>query len=70
MVDKTRYIKRSRLLMARSLGRCLTTEEHVHHINGDIADDRLENLQLLSASEHAKLHFESGEYVLRHRKLS
>lgn len=29
---------------------------HVHHINGDTLDDRIENLQLLNHREHARLH--------------
>ena len=35
-----------RLVMARSLGRTLYRHETVHHINGDRADNGLNNLQL------------------------
>ena len=37
-----------RLVVARALGRPLTRDESVHHLNGDRGDCRLENLELWS----------------------
>ena len=45
-----------RYLYEQHLGRKLTRHEVVHHINGDITDNRIENLQLMTLSEHGKLH--------------
>lgn len=45
-----------RLVMERELGRYLTADEVVHHRNGDTLDNRPENLEVMSQSEHARLH--------------
>jgi hypothetical protein len=45
-----------RVVMEEHLGRRLGPLEDVHHINGDAKDNRLENLAVLTRSEHRRLH--------------
>ena len=50
------HVYRYRLVMEKHLGRLLTRKEIVHHKNGIPNDDRIENLEIMTQSEHAKLH--------------
>lgn len=50
------YVLEHRLIVEAQLGRYLRDDEIVHHVNGDPADNRPENLAVMSQSEHVSLH--------------
>jgi len=82
LVTGTRYVSRAgyitvkvgirkyqlehRIVMEAHLGRELTADEHVHHVNGDKQDNRVDNLQVLSNAEHQRLHVVLGDSGICH----
>lgn len=53
---KDGYVMEHILVMEEYLGRYLLANEVVHHINKVRDDNRIENLKVMTKSEHARLH--------------
>ena len=51
-----RHMLEHRWVMEQSIGRRLRREEQVHHRNHNRLDNRIENLELVSSSEHGLRH--------------
>jgi len=56
MMNNDGYVLEHRLVMARKLGRPLTHQEVVHHLNGVKSDNRPGNLEVVSSAKHTEEH--------------
>ena len=65
MTPDGRRMREHRWIMEKHAGRKLMPHEHVHHINGDWRDNRLENLVLLTNSEHQRVELNETVLLMR-----
>lgn len=53
---KKGYVREHRLVIEEKIGRLLLRSEVVHHKDGDTLNNSLNNLELMTANEHRRLH--------------
>lgn len=58
LANKSGKVYLHRVVASEKIGRWLTTEEHVHHIDGNKTNNSPENIMILTASEHSILEWE------------
>lgn len=59
LADKQGYVMEHRLVLWEA-GIEIPDGHHVHHLNGDKTDNRIENLTVVSASDHQREHLAAG----------
>lgn len=50
------YVAEHRLIMEEKIGRFMKHNEHIHHLNENRNDNRIENLELLDMGKHMSIH--------------
>ena len=61
--DSSGYIMEHRLVMEEKIGRYLTKEEIVHHLDGNGNNNEISNLELTTRKKHFQNHFEAVKYI-------
>ena len=58
--DPRGYVRAHRYLMEQKIGRPLTKDEVVHHIDEDGTNNNIDNLQLMTFAEHRRHHLKDN----------
>jgi len=56
------HLKEHRLVLEQKIGRPLNKDEFVHHIDGNKQNNNIDNLEIMTNSEHLKLHWANEEF--------
>ena len=67
MADSMGYVKEHRYVMSQYLGRDLTTDELVHHIDGIKTNNNIENLEIMTKGIHSCIHHKGSIFSDTHR---
>ena len=67
MADVMGYVKEHRYVMSQYLGRDLTTDELVHHIDGIKTNNNIENLEIMTKGIHSCIHHKGSIFSDTHR---
>lgn len=67
--DRSNRILKHRKVMEEHLGRKLSSEEIIHHINGVKTDNRIENLEITNRSDHPKMHMKDIQGARKSNKI-
>ncbi len=52
-----------RYIVEQKIGRCLTDNEEVHHINNDITDNNINNLKITKVKRRKRVKHSGGYYI-------